>query len=810
MRLKLFTAFLLAISALALVGYISYEGLNHLMTTLIATSKPDQRVEEFRKLNHLIAEAENSVRIFTITKDRSYLNEFYKTSETIETHLETLNAIAKKDQFLVKEIDSISTLVHNKITLQNQLIHLKRQQKKSDVYQKVVQEIESLESKPPKIDTIEEKVEKKGLLRKIFGGTKEETKLKIDTLEEKKDISKEIASSLSEYEKEEQQLEKYLTNRELILTRRDKAITDKIVAKIDTVEKYFEKVTQNRAEAASETLDETKQLINIIGATSAVLILFLIFIILNDYQVIQQNRKKLELAKQKAEHLAKVKDDFLSNMSHEIRTPLNAVVGFTEQLKFTPAGEDQKKYVRIIYDASQHLLSIINDILDYAKIEAGKISLEKIPVDLNQCIDTVYESLRPKASEKNLTFTYSIDETFKKQGIIGDPVRIKQILFNLINNAIKFTNAGEIRCQLLKEERKYHQNILKIIISDTGIGIASGQKYKIFQKFDQADSSTTRKYGGTGLGLSIVKQLVSLHRGKIEVDSELNIGTTFTITIPIKLAKLPEDANEKIEQIQKQIDLSDKKLLVADDEDYNLMLLENILKKYNTRTNTAHTGYEVIEALKEENYDLLMLDLQMPDLDGISTAKKIRKSGLKIPIIAITAAVTPEKEVQSKNAGIDEIIAKPISEKSLVNVLVKFLSPEKTIPVTTNNDTENKQTVASEKIDFQHLTKLIESDDFINIEMIALYANNLKQMVNTLNESFQSNNYDQIKLSAHKMLPSTRHMGLDKLVNNLQTLETLAQSPVDTKKINEELELFNILAKETLITIENYVEYAGR
>jgi len=803
MKLKLLTAFVLTISAIALVGYISYEGLQNLMNTLESTSKPDKRLEHFQRLNYMIADAENNVRIYTITKDPSYLRSFYHSSEQLNDHLESLAQITANNKYLSGQLDTINDLVKEKLTIQKQLIHLKRSVQKPDVYDKVVQEIESLENKPPRIDTIEEKVEQKGFFKRLFGA-KEKTRITIDTVVNQEKIADEIATSLNEFETQEKQQERALTRAELRLTKKDKAISNQIVQQIADTESYFKSLTRQKAQSASRTFEDTKQMITITGTVSSIIFLIMIFIILNDYQVIQRNKKQLEEAKQRAEYLAQAKEEFLANMSHEIRTPLNAVVGFSEQLSQSRLDDDQKEQLTIIRDASHHLMSLINDILDYAKIEAGKISLERIPVDLNQCAKTVYESLKPKAVEKGIQFKYFVSETFRSTGIIGDPVRINQILYNLVGNAIKFTDKGGVTMRILHEKKK-DNHFVRIEIRDTGIGINQGKIKQIFEKFDQADTSTTRKYGGTGLGLAIVKKLVKIHRGRISVQSKINTGTKFTIVFPCKLTEKPGTKRDTPSADPTTLSLTNTRILVADDEDYNLVLLENILHKYNATVHCVKSGISVVETLKEEDFDIILLDLQMPELDGYETVRKIRKSGLRIPVIATTAAVNKEQQEMCQKAGFEEILIKPTPEKTLLETITRHL--KLTVIKPDNNATEDQQqNTEVDNIGNNHLHKLIQNDGFINPDMIALYAENLNMTRKILNQALQDRNFEQLQETAHKILPSTRHMELDELAKHLKNLENLAASSTDVKTMQNEIEQFNTLASQTLQTINGFLE----
>ena len=381
-----------------------------------------------------------------------------------------------------------------------------------------------------------------------------------------------------------------------------------------------------------------------------------------------ENYKNLLLLEKKTEELKRaqeVKSRFLANMSHEIRTPLNAILGFIQLLQKKELDEESKKYIDVIADSSQSLLSVLNDILDLSKIEAGKLNIEKIEFEPTKEFKNIIELFKVKADEKNIKLVCSFNTPYY---IKSDPVRIKQVLLNLLSNAIKFT----------PENKKIYVNIeikenkLCISVKDEGIGIPKDKIDKIFEPFTQADDSTTRKFGGTGLGLSISSQIIKLLGGELKVKSQENKGSEFYVEIPIEIV----DKKKQTKNIIENKEVSGK-ILIVEDNPANQMFLKVILDKLNLKHKTAYNGKEAVEIYQKENFDLILMDENMPIMNGIEATKKIRElekeTNKHIPIIAVTAnALTGDKE-RFLEAGFDDYIPKPVDIKLLKEVMGKFL-----------------------------------------------------------------------------------------------------------------------------------------
>ncbi|MBN1456923.1 MAG: response regulator [Sedimentisphaerales bacterium] len=387
----------------------------------------------------------------------------------------------------------------------------------------------------------------------------------------------------------------------------------------------------------------------------------------------------LKQAKKYAEAANSSKSLFLANMSHEIRTPMNAIVGFSDILKEEELTEEQTKYVDVISGSANALLQLINDILDFSKIEAGKLETEIIECNVGEILEHLDSMLRPNAINKHIDFGVFQCGQLPKS-INSDPVRLRQCLINLVNNAIKFTEQGHVYLNVSVEEDDQKQYV-RFDVEDTGIGIEPEKLEKIFNAFSQADGSTTRKYGGTGLGLAITKQLAELLDGKLLVNSTPGKGSTFSIIIPTGTDKNDTEGYDKYQYVndynKAENDNSKPvyhgKVLVAEDNISNQTLVKLLLKKVGLEPVLVEDGQEAVKKVQSEQFDLILMDIQMPVMTGHEATKLIRKNGYMTPIVALTANAMKEDEAKCMEAGCDGYLSKPINRDKLYEVLNKYL-----------------------------------------------------------------------------------------------------------------------------------------
>jgi len=397
---------------------------------------------------------------------------------------------------------------------------------------------------------------------------------------------------------------------------------------------------------------------------------------------VELQKQALAIEKERAEQSLKVKEQFLANMSHEIRTPMNAIIGMTDLLLDTELGSNQLGYLDNIRFSADNLLVIINDILDFSKIEAGKVEIELRKFNLYEILTRFRNTLKYSADKKGLDLRINIGADVPKF-VIGDEVRLNQIILNLAGNAVKFTEKGYVSIDISKQSETADTLTIQFSVVDTGIGIPAAKLDTIFVSFSQASNSTTRKYGGTGLGLTISKQLVELQGGNIWVTSELGKGSTFSFTIVFN--KVHDEAPQLIKEqnttfVKNTAEDSILSVLIAEDNKINQLFASTILRKYNIRVDIADNGAIALEKFKANNYDVILMDLHMPELDGYDATKVIREYSdnkkNKIPIIALTAAATKGEVEKCFLVGMTDFISKPFKAQELVDKLLEVTNKQ--------------------------------------------------------------------------------------------------------------------------------------
>ena len=498
--------------------------------------------------------------------------------------------------------------------------------------------------------------------------------------------------------------------------------------------------------------------------------------------VAEEAKANAEIAALTAENAVRAKQQFLSNMSHEIRTPMNAIIGFTKVVLKTGLTDKQKEYLDAIKVSGDALIVLINDILDLAKVDAGKMTFEKIPFKLKASMDSMLHLFEPKIEEKNLKLKKVYDECIPEV-LLGDPVRLHQIILNLVSNALKFTPKGSIsvHTRLLNEDD--NQATIEFVIKDTGIGIDSEKMKSIFGNFQQATSGTSRLYGGTGLGLSIVKQLIEPQGGFISVESELGKGSAFRFVLSFGKTTESIDVEPEIVEINKAT--QHIRVLVVEDIALNQLLMKTLLDDFGFEREIAENGRIAIEKLKTGHYDIVLMDLQMPEMNGFEATEYIRKTlKMDIPILALTADVTTVDLAKCTAVGMNDYIAKPVDDRLLYNKILSLVRKSEGSKAGIERKANGRRNTQMRYTDLKYLSERTKSDSGLMMEMITLYLDQTPILISSIKSSLIAEDWETMQSAVHKMIPSFAIMGISPDFENVaRRLQDYASARREADKI---------------------------
>ncbi|HEX6170002.1 MAG TPA: ATP-binding protein [Chitinophagaceae bacterium] len=488
--------------------------------------------------------------------------------------------------------------------------------------------------------------------------------------------------------------------------------------------------------------------------------------------IAEEAKGKAETATGIAEDAVKAKQQFLSNMSHEIRTPMNAIIGFTKVLLKTDLSAKQKEYLTAIKLSGDALIVLINDILDLAKVDAGKMTFEQTPFKMALSISAMLHMFEPKIQEKNLELVKEYDNRIPEV-LLGDPVRLHQIILNLVSNAVKFTAKGRITVSVNLIHEDEQKVTVEFAVTDTGIGIPADKIEKIFENFQQASSRTSRLYGGTGLGLSIVKQLIEPQGGSIRVKSKIDEGSVFSFNLNFQKTNAEVEAEAEILELDTEI--KNIKILVVEDIALNQLLMKTLLDDFGFEQDIAANGKIAIEKLSQKSadgtiksYDIILMDLQMPEMNGFETTEFIRKTmNSKIPIIALTADVTTADLAKCKAVGMNDYIAKPVDERILYSKIIGLVRKPALIKYSEDKGNENRQCERIKCTDLAYLIRRTKSDPKLMMEMISLYLEQTPPLIAIMKKSFRDKDWGSLHAATHKMIPSFSIMGISADFENM-------------------------------------------
>jgi signal transduction histidine kinase/DNA-binding response OmpR family regulator len=529
--------------------------------------------------------------------------------------------------------------------------------------------------------------------------------------------------------------------------------------------------------------------------------------IATDITELKKNEIELKNNLTTAQETQQVKEQFLANMSHEIRTPIHGIMSLTNLLIKTKIDNDQLTYLSAIKKSADNLLVIINDILDLSKIEAQKMTFESTIFNVEEIAATTYELFHEKAREKGIRILKTFDSAIPAY-LKGDPTRLSQILNNLVNNAIKFTSKGEVEISLKLIDTNESCSMVSFGVRDTGIGIPKSKLSTIFDMFTQAGDDITRKYGGTGLGLSIAKKLVDLQGGLIMVDSIPDTGTTFTFSLPFgrpDVAEL-ELFNQKTEVQDGKIE-NELRILIVEDNDVNRLVINKIMKDWGLKLENAVNGKDAINKMLAADFDVILLDIEMPEMNGYQCIREIRNSlpapKNKVAVMAMTAHANTKEKDKCLSLGMDDYISKPFDPADLKQKII--LLSKRNLPAAGTPDTLVKEKPASTErlTDLSYLKEISENNETFFRDFILLFLGNTPSTLAELNTAVESKNWEAARQAAHKMKPSLNYLGMKEAQKTAALIEEYSLNKSNTESIPSLSEKLNEYCRIAFAELEN-------
>ncbi len=531
--------------------------------------------------------------------------------------------------------------------------------------------------------------------------------------------------------------------------------------------------------------------------------------IATDITELKKNEIELKSNLNIAQETQKVKEQFLANMSHEIRTPIHGIMSLTNLMLKTKIDADQLTYLNAVKKSADNLLVIINDILDLSKIEAQKMTFESTIFSASEMVETTYELFRAKANEKNITITKDIDDCLPEY-VKGDPTRLSQIINNLVNNAIKFTHNGGVQIGVKLVDTNNRCSMISFSVKDSGIGIPQNKLATIFDMFTQAGDDITRKYGGTGLGLSIAKKLVDLQGGIIKVDSIIDEGTTFTFSLPFDHPDPIElEAHHSVSEAPESKIDTELRILIVEDNDINRLVINKIMKDWGVKLDNAVNGLDAINKMKVNTYDIILLDIEMPEMNGYQCIREIRTALPEpkntVSVMAMTAHANKKERDKCIGLGMDDYISKPFDPLDLKQKIVALSKKSigGTCEISPEQDLAPAVCEAKQKLtNLNYLRELSDNNESFFKDFITLFLTNTPETLADLQKHLDAKNWEGVRQAAHKMKPSLNYLGLKDGQKLAATIEENALKKIQLEEIEELTKSLNSICNAAFRELE--------
>ena len=752
---------------------------------------PRQEQAANKKLTYIsnalsyLYKAETIGRTAMATGSLEQFNTYTQVVDSIDRTIDSLQLITER-RTQKTQLDSIQLLLNDKTTNIKTMVRLRQEQYSRNYYDEALSELIKEDiyfedyANDPRLDSLDPYA-KKVVVDLMEYIRKDNT----DKDQNMVAMAETVRKTLARIEARKKELEVNIINRENKLLGNDRNLNLKIRNLLNALERESSLTAREREAELNKRIEAITQTLKIIGIISIVLAIGFIILIFKDASRSQQYNKDLQESNAVAQSLLKSREQLMATITHDMRSPLNTVIGFTDLLQKSSLTPQQNHYLETVQKSGDYMLNLVNDLLDFSKLEAGKIKIEKIPFNPKKIVEDVLAVSLPTPLKDGVEIKTELSEEVN-QMFKSDPFRIKQILTNLLTNAYKFTDAGSITITA-----DYQGGRLRFSIIDTGCGIPKEKQKLIFKEFAQAEETTQRKYGGFGLGLSISQRLTSLLRGELKLESTPGSGSTFSVIIPAEKVKQPVKSSEKQTKKESSTKETLRTILLVDDEPAQMELTRAILANYNLHVQTATNGAEALELLDQNEVDLILTDIQMPIMDGVAFIKKLKKNPelQSIPVIALSGNATLKKS-DYRFFGFTAHLEKPFKPAKLIEVLERIGTLE------TGNSASQSRAVESQSTHFSlnQLQAFTGSDQSALFNILTVFCTSTSENLLVL----EHKNPDPLKIKevAHKMLPMMRQLEARSVIPLLEKLENLEpQTPlpatiVETlKEVRERIEV---------------------
>jgi len=803
--LKIVTSYLILALLAAGVGYFVYTEIQ----TYISTETSDVNDEKLLRTSSLMTnlyEAESLSKMALQSDEKINFDGYALKIDSIQVQIDTLKQLMLGDE-QKSLLDSLQILLSQKVSNNNELRSLKSKSNSANSLDKALKEFEKIEESFGKFSAENLFTNFNQLSPKVQNSLREYALLISKNVPDSDNTIKNAAyvdsilnvskAMLRKAKLADSRSQRSLAQKEIEVNRNDLELSRQLQNIIAAFEKEIISSSYNTSIVKRDTLKRTTRIAGMAALLGFLIVGIFSFLITRDYWKVQTYRIRLEKEKKFSESLLKSREQLISTVSHDLRTPLNTISGYSELLESTELSKKQNGYIKNVKSASEYVGNLVNDLLDFSKLEAGKLKIEKVPFIPAHLIQETAENLQAIHANKGLKLVLEIGPQLQ-QTVLGDPFRIRQILTNLMGNAFKFTENGEIRITATAEKGKNKALSAKIEVMDTGIGIAKDKQHLIFREFTQADHNIDKKFGGHGLGLTISKKLAELLKGKLTLESKLGSGSTFILQLPLEVTDAVEKPSKELPYMAPKL-----RMLIIDDDTALLHMLQELAESMGI---TAHTFTNFLSIEKDSHlaYDLVLTDIQMPQVTGFEVLKKLQsgnyKHYTKQPIIAMTGRrdLGPEAYI---GVGFSQVLQKPFTKGELVATL-------KLLGIATQ-----KQEVVEEKQEITALDPKLYNLDIIHSflgnnedaiqDVLRTFLSDTETNMKLLDETVTANDYQQVNQVAHRMLPMFRQLKVENCVTILEKMEVGTPENLSPDLLLNSFKALKHHVKELIVELED-------